>query len=292
MKKSKKTDEKNSLETLLLKGKRAYEGNKAKTYQYLLIAVLVIVAFVAVRSKLSGASGKYNAADSAYYAATQAAFAGQGIVDGAVLSAAAASYKNNVAGSVLHADAGDAFLSAGQVDVAAKHAYSRGVKETDGETKVPADPSINFNAAYEAYQAAVASTDAEVRARAYYGSGVAQEALATVAADAAAVEAAVEKAKDAYKKVAEVSSDSPYCALAAKALSNLERSLTLDYYKSVANQFVNLPEPSSESILPESSGELTSGEQIGVEGFEMNDDSSEAEETEPTELEEVTVDAE
>ena len=86
MKKSKKTDEKNSLETLLLKGKRAYEGNKAKTYQYLLIAVLVIVAVVAVRSKLSGASGKYNSADSAYYAATQAAFAGQGL-DGAVLSA-------------------------------------------------------------------------------------------------------------------------------------------------------------------------------------------------------------
>ena len=285
MKKAKKVDEKNSLEALLLKGKSAYEENKTKTYQYILIAVLIIVAIVAVRMKFNGASGKYNAADSAYYEATQAAFAGQGVADGSVLSAAAASYKNSVTGSVLNADAGDAFLGAGQQDAADKEAYSRGVKSADGETKTPADPSVNFNAAYEAYQAAATSSDVEVQARAYYGCGVAQEALATVAADAAAVEAAVEKAKEAYKKVAEVSADSPYCALAAKALANLERSMTLDYYKSVANAFANLPEPSEESILSESGDELNAGEEVGVEGFDTNDDSSETEQEAPAEEE-------
>ena len=283
MKKAKKVDEKNSLEALLLKGKSAYEENKTKTFQYVLIAVFIIVAIVAVRMKFNGASGKYNAADSAYYEATQAAFAGQGVADGAVLSAAAASYKNTVTGSVLNADAGDAFLGAGQQDAADREAYSRGVKSADGEAKTPADPSVNFNAAYEAYQAATSSSDPEVQARAYYGSGVAQEALATVAADDAAVEAAVEKAKEAYKKVAEVSAESPYCALAAKALANLDRDLTLDYYKSVANAFVNLPEPSDESILSENSDELNVGEGVGVEGFDTNDDASEAEEDAPVE---------
>ncbi len=192
---------------------------------------------------------------------------------------------------MLHADAGDAFLSAGQKDVADKEAYSRGVKSTDGEAKQPADPNDNFNSAYESYQAAATSTDLDVQARAYYGSGLAQEYLATVAAKDSDVESAVEKAKELYKKATEVSTDSPYRALANKALANLDNSLTLDYYKSVSNAFVNLPEPSDESILSENNDELNAGEAIGVEGFNTNDDPSEMEQ-DTSEMEETVSETE
>ncbi len=85
MKKTRKIDEKNSLEALLLKGKSAYEDNKTKTFQYILIAVLIIVAVTVVRTKFNGTSGKYNAADSAYYDATQSSFSGRGAPDGSIL---------------------------------------------------------------------------------------------------------------------------------------------------------------------------------------------------------------
>lgn len=276
MKKAKKADEKNSLEQLLLKGKKAYEGNKTKTYQYILIIVAIIVVFALVRSKFMGASSKYDAADAAYYSATQTSFSGQGAADGELLKGAAASYKNTLAGDVLNADAGDAYLAAGQADVVAKQAYSRGVKSSDGEVKTPADPTVNFTAAYDAYMVAANSSDAQVRARAYYGAAVAQESLASVAADDA-VEPAVEKAKEAYKKVCENES-SPYYAPAVKALANLERALTVDYYKSVAKKFTTLPEPSDESILSENNDELKPGEEVKVSDFETNDDSAESEE--------------
>ena len=278
----KKVDEKNSLEQFLIKSKKTFEGNKSAAFQYILIVILAIVVVAMVRVKFfSGASGKLNAADSAYYQATLSSFSGSGVADGQTLLNAASAYKNKVTGDVLNAEAGDAFLTAGQNDVQAKRSYSRGVKTSDGENKAPADPSVNFNAAYDAYQAAAKSSDLEVRARAYYGAGVAQESLASVAASDADVEAAIEKAKESYKKVAEASKDSPYCDLATKALQNLDRALTIEFYKSVADKFRNLPEPSDESILSGNGDELNVGEQIDVSGFETNDDSGEEDVKEP-----------
>lgn len=289
MKKSKKSDVKNSLEQLLLKGKNAYEGNKTKTYQYILIVVAVVVVIWAVQSKFSGASSKLDAADSAYYAATQAAFSGQGIADGESLKNTSAAYKNSVVGDVLSADAGDAYLAAGQEDIVGKQNYSRGVKTADGETKTPADPTVNFTAAYEAYMIAANSSDASVRARAYYGAGVAQEFIATVTTDDA-VEAAVEKAKEAYKKVVEIA-DSSYCALATKALANLDKGLVVEYYKSVAKKFSTLPEPTDESILSNGADELVPGEPINSnDEFKTNDDTTD-ETTEATDEGVVTEEA-
>ncbi len=277
MKKAKKSDEKNSLEQLLLKGKSAYEGNKTKTYQYVLIAVAVVVVVWSVQSKLfSGASSKLDAADVTYYAATQAAFSGQGVADGESLKNAAGAYKNSVTGSVLNADAGDAYLSAGQADIVAKQNYSRGVKSTDGEVKTPADPTVNFTAAYEAFMAATSCSDSSVQARAYYGAGAAQEFMASVAGEDA-VEGAIEKAKEAYKKAAEIS-DSPYSEIASKALANLEKGLVVDYYKSIAKKFNTMPEPSEESILSDGADELVPGAPVNnSDEFKTNDDSAETE---------------
>lgn len=277
MKKTKKTDEKNSLEQLLLKGKEAYDGNKSKAFQYLLLVVLVVVVIVTIHSKFSGASSKLDAADTAYYNATQASFSGVGVADGGVLANVATSYRNSVTGSILSANAGDAFLSAGQADIASKLASSRGVKSTDGETNAPADPTVNLNAAFEAYQVASNSSDSDVRARAYYGSGVVQEVIASVASDEESVEVAIAKAKEAYAKVAEVAPNSPFCVPATKALTDLERRLTVDFYKNIAKKFSTLPEPTDESILSEKSGQLNVGEKISVENFGTNDDSAENE---------------
>ena len=276
MARAKKTDEKNSLEQLLLRWKKAFEENKKQAYQYILLAVLLILVVVVVRMKFNSASGKLDPADTAYYTATSPTFSGVGLPDGQMLASAAASYKNTVAGGVLNAEAGDAYLISGQSDVSAAESYSRGVKPAEGEEPVkPADPSVNFTAAFDAYQAATACSDPEVRARAFYGMGVAQELLASVAADDAAVDAALAKAKEAYAKVAEASSTSPYCGPATRALGKLDSALTVDYYKSAANAFVNLPEPSKESILSEGADSLTPGEKVDVKDFETNDDSEE-----------------
>ena len=49
MKKSKKADEKNSLEQLLLRWKRYYDENKTKVLQFVLVfAVVVVVVFIVV----------------------------------------------------------------------------------------------------------------------------------------------------------------------------------------------------------------------------------------------------
>lgn len=281
MKNVKKADEKNSLEQLLLRGKSAYEGNKTKTYQYILIVLAIVVVVVAVKAKFTGASGKLNDADRAYYSATQASFAGQGIADGELLKSTAVAYGDSVVASVLNADAGSAFCVAGKSDIVAKQNYSRGVKNAEGETKAPADPSVNFTLAYESYMEAALCADADVCARAYYGAGVAQENLAIVSTEDK-VESSIEKAKEAYSKVLEYT-DSPYYELAVKALDNLSKDLTVDYYKTVAKKFVTLPDPSDESILSDDKDELNVGESVTLsEDFATNDDSDDANDADST----------
>ena len=270
MSKMKKSDEKNSLEQLLLKGKSAYEGNKSKALQYVLLIVLAVAVVVLIRSKFfGGPSGKMDVADQAYYSAAQDAFSGTG-TGGSALVEVANSYKGD-------ANAGDVFLNEGQGDVEGKRAASRGTK-SDAASGEP-DPVAKFSSAYEAYEKASASNDADVKARAFYGMGVAQEYLASVASDDEAVVAAIEKAKEAYKKVAEATegNDSPYRATAANALANLERDLTAAYYKSAAKNFRELPEPSDEPVLSEKGDELNVGEAVNVEGFDTNDDGDSAE---------------
>jgi len=279
MKKSKKLDEKNSLEQLLLKGKKSFEENKAKSYQFIIVLVLVVVVVAALRfGVFGGRSDKLSSADGAYYSATQNAFAGVGIPDADALVTVANAYKSSNLGASMHADAGSAFLIAGLNDLAGAKAKSRGVKPQDENQTF--DPKAKFKSACDEFNLAATTNNPDVQARSYYGAGVAYESVASVAADDAEVEAGVQSAKESYQKIVDMSSETPYKALAKERLVSLERPLTINYYKAIAKSFVELPNPSeTESILSEGAapgeGELKAGESAPVEGFETQDDAAE-----------------
>lgn len=260
------SNDKNSLEQLLIRGKDNLAQNKTKTVQFLLVFVVVLVAIWAGRSILSGAGSALTDAD----AVRNSAQTPQELV------AAAAGFKGETA-AALYADAGEAFLSQGQNEIARKKANSRAA-ENDPEAAA-LDPSVNFAEAVKAFDAAFGVGSAELKARAAFGAGAAQEALASVAAADAAVDAAVAEAKAQYAKVAEVCASSPYCESAAARLAALDRAVSVDYLKATAKTFRELPTPpeKAESILT-GDGELTPGETTNVGEFELNADEPAAEE--------------
>lgn len=278
MKKAKKADEKNSLEQLLLNWKKSFEQNKAKSVQYILVVALVVIVVAMFRFNFFGGSDKFSAADGAYYSATQNAFAGVGVPDAETLASVANAYKSSNLGAAMHADAGNAYLIAGLNDLAGAKARSRGVKSQDENQTF--DPKAKFQAAADEFNLASTTNNPDVQARAYYGGAVALESKASVAADDAEVEACLQSAKELYQKIGDMTSPTPYAALAKERLVSLERPLTVDYYKAIAKSFVELPEPAdAESILPEGAkpgeGELNAEEGVSVENFETEDDSAE-----------------
>ena len=110
MKKSRKADEKNSLEQLLLRWKQYYDENRTKVFQFVLVFVAVVVVVALLRSGVFKGSNKNDVVDTTYYAATQASFAGAGAPDADAFAANASAYGATVAGGILHVDAGEAFV--------------------------------------------------------------------------------------------------------------------------------------------------------------------------------------
>lgn len=270
------SNDKNSLEQLLIRGKDNLAQNKAKAVQFLLVFVVVLGAIWAFRALATGGSAELTQAD----AVRNSAQTPQELV------AAASGFVGETA-AALYADAGEAFLSQGQNEIARKKANSRAA-ENDPEAAA-LDPSVNFGEAVKAFDAAFGLGSADMKARAAFGAGAAQEALASVAADDAAVDAAVEAAKAQYAKVAEVCASSPYCESAAARLAALDRAVAVDYLKATAKTFRELPTPpeKAESILT-GDGELTPGETANVGEFGLNADepateAAPAEETPATE---------
>ncbi len=260
------SNDKNSLEQLLIRGKDGLAQNKAKACQFILVFVVVLLAIWVVRAKMTGADSALTAADGIRATAT----------DPKQLVDAAASFKGETA-AALYVDAGEAYLNVGMNEIARKKANSRAAE--NDPTAAALDPSVNFAEAVKAFDAAFGLGSTDLKARAAFGAGSAQEALASVAADDAAVDAAVEAAKAQYAKVAEVSASSPYCEAAAERLAALERAVAADYLKSAAKKFRELPTPpeKAESILT-GDGELTPGETTNVGEFELNADEPATEE--------------
>jgi len=260
------SNDKNSLEQLLIRGKDNLAQNKAKAVQFLLVFVVVLGAIWAFRALATGGSAELTKAD----AVRNSAQTPQELV------AQASDFVGETA-AALYADAGEAFLSQGQNEIARKKANSRAA-ENDPEAAA-LDPSVNFGEAVKAFDAAFGLGSAELKARAAFGAGAAQEALASVAADDASVAAAVEAAKAQYAKVAEVCASSPYCESAAARLAALDRAVAVDYLKATAKTFRELPTPpeKAESILT-GDGELTPGETANVGEFDLNADEPAAEE--------------
>ena len=265
------SNDKNSLEQLLIRGKDGLAQNKAKAGQFLLVFVVVVVAIYGIRALKNGGDSALTAADGARATATEPK----------QLVAAAANFKGETA-AALYIDAGEAYLNLGTSEIARKKANSRAA-ENDPEAAA-LNPSVNFGEAVKAFEAAFAFGSAEMKARAAFGAGAAQEALASVAADDAAVDAAVAAAKAQYAKVAEVCASSPYCKVAAERVASLDRAVAADYLKAAAKKFRELPTPpeKAESILT-GDGELTPGETTNVGEFGLNADEAPAEEAPTTE---------
>ncbi len=274
------SNDKNSIEQLLIRGKDGLAQNKAKACQFVLVFVVVLLAIWVVRAKMTGVDSSLTVADGVRATAT----------DPKQLADAAASFKGETA-AALYVDAGEAYLNAGTTEIARKKANSRAA-ENDPEAAA-LDPSVNFGEAAKAFGAAFGLGSADLKARAAFDAGSAQEALASVAADDAAVDAAVEAAKAEYAKVAEVCASSPYCEVAAERLAALDRAVTVDYLKAVAKKFRELPTPpeKAESILT-GDGELTPGETANVGEFDLNADEPATEATEAAEATEATEAAE
>lgn len=277
MNKAKMTDEKNSLEQLLLRGKESYDQNKAKTLQFVLLFVLVVVVVMMIRSGVFRGADKGDMVDSAYYAATQASFAGVGAPDGASLAATAAAYNKSKSAATLHAEAGEAFVRCGLSDVARKQRYSAGSKLQEGETLV--DPKDNLNAAVSEFEAVAASKNADLSARALYGCGIAYEVLASVAENDDQVVANLNEAKARYEQVASVAANSPYAPLAAERLASVAKDQTVAYYKTVAHAFVTLPDPTTVPSITSGDDSLEAGSALNVgEEFKLNEDAPAVEE--------------
>ena len=260
------SNDKNSLEQLLIRGKDGLAQNKAKAGQFLLVFVVVLLAVWMIRAKMTGGDSTLTAADRARATATEPKD----------LVAVAENFVGETA-AALYADAGEAYLNVGTTEIARKKANSRAA-ENDPEAAA-LDPSVNFGEAVKAFDAAFGLGSAELKARAAFGAGSAQEALASVAADDAAVAAAVEAAKAQYAKVAEACASSPYCESAAARLAALDRAVAVDYLKATAKTFRELPTPpeKAESILT-GDGELTPGETTNVGEFDLNADEAPADE--------------
>ena len=272
MKKSRKADEKNSLEQLLLRWKRYYDENKTKVLQFVLVFAAVVVIVALLRSGVFKGSNKNDVVDTTYYAATQASFAGVGAPDADAFAVNASAYGSTVAGGVLHVDAGEAYVRRGFEDVAKKQRYSAGTKLEEGEKLN--DPKASYASAVEEFEKATACSDADIKARAYYGEGAAQESIASVSENDEAVVAALDAAKTCYEKVASASASSPYASLVKKRLESLANPATVDYYKAIAHAFVTLPDPADTPSITTGDDSLEVGAPVDVnEEFNLNEDS-------------------
>ncbi len=290
MKKAKKADEKNSLEQLILRWKGSYEANKSKTHQFILVFLCVVIVVLLFRSGVFRGSNKGDLLDSTYYGATQASFAGMGMPDANQFATVATAYSNTSTGAILHADAGEAFVRCGFNEISRKQRYSAGAKLAEGETL--GDPKVSFNSAVEEFSKATSCKDSSIVPRAYYGIGVANEALASVAADDAAVAQALAEAESNYKKAIEASENSPYVKLASQRINSLSKPLTTDYYKNAAKTFVSLPDPEESASILSGDESLEAGSSVNVDNeFNLDEESADSaqdstETEEPQETEE------
>ena len=263
MKKAKRTDERNSLEQLLIRWREYYNENKSRVSLFVLVIILACVAVWLARS-LSLGSSKDVMADSAYYS----------VVDD-VSSAPAETFKQT-----LYAETGDAYARVARNAIATRRLYSAGrVKE-----KPANDPSAAFAEAIAAYQEAATSKDLVVKSRALYNLGVVYEDVASIANDADVV-TNINSAKENFQKVVELGGDNPYIALAQERANRLAKNATVEYYKTVAKVYRELPDPAeTESIVSENKNELDPAKPVTTgDEFGLNDDSEEenAEAAEP-----------
>ncbi|MBQ6620140.1 MAG: hypothetical protein IJH68_08350 [Thermoguttaceae bacterium] len=250
--------EKNSLEVWLLKFIQQCKTNRQLVLQYVLIILVAIAAVIFVRYFTGRKNLAQRRLDDAYYQASSGGMFGS--VDPALAAVGyrqlADQYKSGDIGAQARIALGEGQLNQADSQVAQKRANSKA--QYNDEAVAALDPAASYNEAIATLKEVADSSmakDPSFTARALFGVATAEEGLAAIAADDAAVDTALASAKADYQKIVSSFVATPYAERAQERINMLDAPMTVAYYRQSADQFRNMPvppaRPADESILPE-----------------------------------------
>ena len=250
--------EKNSLEVWLLKFIQQCKTNRQLVLQYVLIILVAIAAVIFVRYFTGRKNLAQRRLDDAYYQASSGGMFGS--VDPALAAVGyrqlADQYKSGDIGAQARIALGEGQLNQADSQVAQKRANSKA--RYNDEAVAALDPAASYNEAIATLKEVADSSmakDPSFTARALFGVATAEEGLAAIAADDAAVDTALASAKADYQKIVSSFGATPYAEQAQERIEMLDAAMTVAYYRQSADQFRNMPvppaRPADESILPE-----------------------------------------
>ncbi|MBQ3454712.1 MAG: hypothetical protein IJG25_07580 [Thermoguttaceae bacterium] len=250
--------EKNSLEVWLLKFIQQCKTNRQLVLQYVLIILVAIAAVIFVRYFTGRKNLAQRRLDDAYYQASSGGMFGS--VDPALAAVGyrqlADQYNSGDIGAQARIALGEGQLNQADSQVAQKRANSKA--QYNDEAVAALDPAASYNEAIATLKEVADSSmakDPSFTARALFGVATAEEGLAAIAADDAAVDTALASAKADYQKIVSSFGATPYAERAQERINMLDAPMTVAYYRQSADQFRNMPvppaRPADESILPE-----------------------------------------
>lgn len=250
--------DKNSLEQFLLNSFDYFKKNRERVIQYILVILLVILAAMVIKYIMNRDTAAFqNDMDDAYYLSTNRSFLEFGSTpDPAPYEELAANAKGDFA-LILKLAAAESYWKQGTSEVERKRANSKA--EVNDETAASLDPETTFNKAFNEFEGVLNESikSADVKARALYNAAVAAESLASVAQEDTIVTERLAKAKSYYQQLVDTIPDSAYAKPAKQRLVSLSRPVSIEYYKKIANDFINLPIPEGKADEPIVSDQLT-----------------------------------
>ncbi|MBO7678205.1 MAG: hypothetical protein J6S75_00905 [Thermoguttaceae bacterium] len=217
------------------------------------IAAVIFVRYFTGRKNLA-----QRRLDDAYYQASSGGMFGS--VDPALAAVGyrqlADQYKSGDIGAQARIALGEGQLNQADSQVAQKRANSKA--QYNDEAVAALDPATSYNEAIATLKEVADSSmakDPNFTARALFGVATAEEGLAAIAVDDAAVDTALASAKADYQKIVSSFGATPYAERAKERIEMLDAPMTVAYYRQSADQFRNMPvppaRPADESILPE-----------------------------------------
>ena len=217
------------------------------------IAAVIFVRYFTGRKNLA-----QRRLDDAYYQASSGGMFGS--VDPALAAVGyrqlADQYNSGDIGAQARIALGEGQLNQADSQVAQKRANSKA--QYNDEAVAALDPAASYNEAIATLKEVADSSmakDPSFTARALFGVATAEEGLAAIAADDAAVDTALASAKADYQKIVSSFVATPYAERAQERINMLDAPMTVAYYRQSADQFRNMPvppaRPADESILPE-----------------------------------------
>lgn len=273
MKKTRKQEKANSLETLLVHIGRSFKENKEKITQMILLILIAVAAVLFLRFYFYGKPQKFQGEfDQAYYYSTQQSMM-TSVPNAAPYDELAAHFTKGNEGAEARISAGEALLKTGQMEVEQKK--EAGKAKTAAAEVIAMNPEKTFSDAIKRFEEVTGTqmaADPLLAARALYGCGAAYESLAAVTAGDDQVALKLDSAKACYQKILDQFGETAFAAQAKDRVDALTAPITVAYYKKTADQFVTMPEPELakplESILSENADSLDPASGAGLENRE------------------------